>query len=71
MNALDEHNISALLEDPDIEFELESDNKQYMFVCSTRIVAKKSLTRRNSSACTGLNRREPAARWSNLGMPST
>jgi hypothetical protein len=40
MNALDEHNIYTLLKDPDIEFELESDNKQYVFVYSTRIVAK-------------------------------
>lgn len=40
MNVFDEHDISALLKEPDIEFELESDNKQYVFVYSTRIVAK-------------------------------
>lgn len=40
MTQLDSFDISTLLEDPDIEFELESDNKQYLFVYSTRVVAR-------------------------------
>lgn len=40
MTQLHSFDISTLLEDPDIEFELESDNKQYLFVYSTRVVAR-------------------------------
>lgn len=40
MNENEEKYIASLLENPDIEFELESPNKQYVVVYSTRIVAK-------------------------------
>ena len=40
MKAYSEDDISELLENPDVEFELESKDKQYVVVYSTRIVAK-------------------------------
>jgi hypothetical protein len=40
MNENEEKYIASLLENPDIEFELESPNKQYVVCYSTRIVAK-------------------------------